>query len=100
MENLVKQSNLAGQTTKANAEVRRSERKRRSLEQLQGFDLLPDSALVPQGVVELLEGISSATVWRRVASGDLPAPIRHAGCTRWICGELRAMRAGRVADRK
>lgn len=57
---------------------------------LKNFDSLPDSANVRQPVVEGLYGCSSATVWRRVNDGLIPAPRklgpRH---TAWNVGELR-----------
>lgn len=56
-----------------------------------GFDSLPDVALVPQRVVELLFDCSNATLWRRVGSGTLPRPVRvGARSTRWRVGALRA----------
>lgn len=57
---------------------------------LRNFDELPTAALVAQPTVEALFGISAATVWRRVHSGDLPQPRRYgARSTRWKVGELR-----------
>lgn len=46
--------------------------------------LLSDSA-----TAELL-GISRATVWRRVADGTLPRPLKLGGATRWRRDELLA----------
>lgn len=61
---------------------------------LSQFDQLPDSAHVPQLVVEGLFGISGPTVWRRVKDGTLPPPRKPSpGCTRWVVGELRQVTA-------
>lgn len=57
---------------------------------LKNFDLLPDSANVRQPVVEALWGCSSATVWRRVKDGRLPAPKKLSDrITAWNVGALR-----------
>lgn len=58
------------------------------------FDQLPDTALVPQKVLELLFTCSGATLWRRVASHVLPQPV-HVGArsTRWRVGDVRAAMA-------
>lgn len=57
---------------------------------LKNFDDMPDSAYVRQPVVEGLYGCSSATIWRRVKDGLIPAP-KHLGPrhTAWNVGELR-----------
>ena len=54
------------------------------------FDTLPDSANVRQPVVQAILSCSSATVWRMVKRGQLPAP-RKIGTriTAWNVGELR-----------
>ena len=57
---------------------------------LKNFDLLPDSANVRQPIVEALWGCSSATVWRRVKDGRLPAPKKLSDrITAWNVGALR-----------
>lgn len=57
---------------------------------LKNFDSLPDSANVRQPVVEALFGVSSATIWRRVKSGHLPAPRKFSErITAWNVGDLR-----------
>ena len=63
------------------------------------FDALPDAAFVRLPTVALLFGVSPATIWRRVASGDLPAPCRLGPrTTTWQVGplreKLRALAAG------
>ncbi len=67
----------------------------RTREALRNFDALPDAAFVRLRTVAALFSISPATVWRRSASGDLPAPIRIGRrCTCWNVGALReALRA-------
>lgn len=65
----------------------------RQLKAIQGasmFQELPDCARVRQPVVELLHGISSATLWRRVKSGQLPKPQLNGRVASWSAGEIRA----------
>jgi len=57
---------------------------------LRNFDSLPDSANVRQPIVQALVGCSSATVWRMVKRGTLPAPRKlSANVTAWNVGDLR-----------
>jgi len=57
---------------------------------LKNFSELPDSAMVRQPIVEGLCGCSSATVWRWVKSGKLPAPKRLSDrISAWNVGQLR-----------
>ncbi|HRD87492.1 MAG TPA: AlpA family phage regulatory protein [Accumulibacter sp.] len=57
---------------------------------LKNFDSLPDSAFVRLPVVAALKACSSATVWRMVKRGDLPAPRNLSQrITAWNVGELR-----------
>jgi predicted DNA-binding transcriptional regulator AlpA len=57
---------------------------------LKNFDSLPDSANVRQPVVEALYGVSSATVWRMVKRGTMPAPRKLSErVTAWNVGLLR-----------
>ena len=59
---------------------------------LKNFDSLPDSANVRQPVVEGLYGCSSATVWRNVKKGIIPAPRKLSErVTAWNVGQLRAV---------
>jgi predicted DNA-binding transcriptional regulator AlpA len=63
---------------------------------LANFDLLPDSANVRQPVVEALYGCSSATIWRRVKDGSIPAPRKLSPrVTSWNVGALRRALAGK-----
>lgn len=56
------------------------------------FDQLPDSAHVRLPVVAALLGISAPTVWRWVAAGRLPAPLRlEPNVTAWRVGALRGL---------
>lgn len=66
---------------------------------LPDFDRLPDSALARQnqlvpnkrypGAPTVLP-FSAATLWRRVADGSFPAPVRMGRITAWKVGDLRA----------
>ena len=57
---------------------------------LKNFDSLPDSANVRQPIVQGLYGCSSATVWRMVKRGTIPAPRKLSErVTAWNVGELR-----------
>lgn len=57
---------------------------------LNSFDELPNSAFVAIPVVCNLFGCSTATVWRRVRDGQLPAPYRIGlRTTRWRVADLR-----------
>ena len=57
---------------------------------LKNFDSLPDSANVRQPVVQALYGVSSATVWRMVKRGTMPAPRKLSErVTAWNVGLLR-----------
>ncbi len=55
------------------------------------FDALPDSAYVRRPVVLGVLGFSAATLHRRVASGEFPAPHHPSpGTSAWRVGEIRA----------
>lgn len=64
---------------------------------LENFDNLPDSANVRQPIVEALFGCSSATVWRWVKAGIIPAPRKFSSqrITAWNVGQLRAALSGK-----
>jgi predicted DNA-binding transcriptional regulator AlpA len=65
-------------------------RKQTVADALKIFDTLPDSAHVRQQAVEGLFCCSSATVWRHVKQGRIPAPVRFSpGITAWNVGALR-----------
>lgn len=57
---------------------------------LANFEHSPDDARVRLPMVAALYACSPATVWRRVKSGDLPAPRKDGRMSYWITGELRA----------
>lgn len=61
----------------------------RDAAQLAAFESLPDDARVKLPVVCTLLAISPATAWRRVKSGDIPAPHKWAGSTFWRVADLR-----------
>jgi predicted DNA-binding transcriptional regulator AlpA len=55
------------------------------------FDDLPNDALLRVAQVAALVGVSVPTIWRRVASGDFPDPIRiPPRQTAWRVGAVRA----------
>ena len=57
---------------------------------LTNYNSLPDSAHVRLPVVRALIGCSSATVWRMVKRGTLPAPRKLSErVTAWNVGDLR-----------
>lgn len=63
-------------------------------EALKNFDLLPNEADVRLPVVAALYGCSPATIWRRVKSGHIPAPVKRSErVTAWNVGTLRKARA-------
>jgi predicted DNA-binding transcriptional regulator AlpA len=62
----------------------------RAREALRNFEAMPDCGFVRLRTVAALFGVSPATVWRRAASGELPAPVRIGKrCTCWNVGALR-----------
>jgi predicted DNA-binding transcriptional regulator AlpA len=66
---------------------------------LRFWETLPDSAHVRLPTVESLFGISSATVWRRVAAGTLPKPIKFSErVTTWRVADLRAVLNAKAAQ--
>lgn len=67
-----------------------STRSSSTIKTLNNWESLPGSAFVPLPVVCALFGCSPATVWRRVRSGTLVAPIKiGAGTTRWQVADIR-----------
>ena len=52
---------------------------------LQSMNL--DRLIRDDDVAEML-GCSTATIWRRVADGTLPAPVRFGGLSRWSQSEI------------
>ena len=57
---------------------------------LTNYDSFPDSAHVRLPVVQALVGCSSATIWRMVKRGTLPAPRKLSErVTAWNVGDLR-----------
>jgi predicted DNA-binding transcriptional regulator AlpA len=58
-------------------------------EALINFDSLPNTAQVRLPVVQALFGVSSATVWRMVAAGELKTHKLTPRTTSFNVGELR-----------
>lgn len=57
---------------------------------------LPNALLKVQ-TITAAAGISSATIYRKVATGDFPAPVRlGARCTRWKSGDVQAWMAAQT----
>ena len=73
---------------------RRDNIKRRVDRALETFPLLPDEALIEIRTVSALLGRSKASIYRDVAIGRLPAPIKLGGSTRWRVGGVRAALGG------
>ena len=59
----------------------------------------PPRVLISDKDVAEIIGGSRATVWRRVADGVLPRPIKFGGMTRWVLSEVEAAIARQVAAR-
>ncbi len=59
----------------------------------------PPRVLISDKDVAEMIGGSRATVWRRVADGVLPRPIKFGGLTRWVVSEVEAAIARQVAAR-
>lgn len=57
-------------------------------------------ALLKIQTVIAVEGSSASSVYRAVADQLLPPPIKlSARCSRWVAGELQAVRAARIAGK-
>ncbi|MFY9291716.1 MAG: AlpA family phage regulatory protein [Methylorubrum rhodinum] len=58
---------------------------------LADFERLPDAAFVRIPVVQALFACSDDTIWRRVKTGAMPAPVKLGPrTTAWRVGDLRA----------
>ncbi|MDP1596903.1 MAG: AlpA family phage regulatory protein [Methylotenera sp.] len=68
-------------------------------EALRDFDQLPNSAYIRLPVVQRLYGISSASVWRGVKNGTIPAPKKLSErCTAWNVGLIRIALAAKAVQ--
>jgi len=66
-------------------------------EALKNFDQLPNSAFIRLPVVQRLYGISTASVWRGVKKGTIPAPKKLSErCTAWNVGLIRKALAAKA----
>ena len=68
--------------------------KRRVDRALETFPFLPNEARVEIRVLCALFGRSRPSIWRDVAAGRLPAPVKVGGSTRWRVGDVRAALEG------
>lgn len=59
----------------------------------------PRQCLLSDRQVGTVLGLSRATVWRRVADGTLPKPVKIGGLTRWVSSEVEAVVLRAMADR-
>lgn len=48
-----------------------------------------DRILVPAGEAAVLCSMGKSTFWREVSRGNIPAPIKIGGLTRWRVADLR-----------
>ncbi len=55
--------------------------------------------LLSDATAAALMGVSRATLWRRVAAGEFPRPIKLGGRTLWRRDELLAVVEKATADR-
>ena len=61
----------------------------------------PEPELVPAAAVAVMLSVSARTLWRMHAAGELPAPVKVGGSTRWRLSEVRAwVEAGCPARRQ
>ena len=64
---------------------------------LSQFDQMPNSAYVRLPVMMSLYGVSAATIWRGVKSGNIPKPSKLTErTTAWNVGQVRAALAAKV----
>ncbi|MEL7444703.1 MAG: AlpA family phage regulatory protein [Pseudomonadota bacterium] len=58
------------------------------------------SRLITDKEVANIIGCSRATVWRRVADGTLPQPLKIGGSTRWVDAEINGRIEEAMANRE
>jgi predicted DNA-binding transcriptional regulator AlpA len=51
-----------------------------------------DNRLIGLKTISTNLGISTRSFWRRVASGDIPPPVRIGRCCRWFESDIRAFK--------
>jgi len=61
---------------------------------LMRFDDLPDDAVIDIRVVAAVLNRSPSSIWRDVANGRMPKPIKIGGSTRFAIGNVRAIARG------
>ena len=62
-----------------------------------GLNMTEPALLLSDRDVASLLGVSRASIWRRVADGTLPRPIKIGSATRWRRDELLAALDGETA---
>jgi len=50
--------------------------------------LAPRDRLLPLPAVQQIIGFKTSTIYKKVANGELPAPIKIGGASRWSQNEL------------
>lgn len=66
---------------------------------LHRFPHLPDDAHIDMRVFSSLCCRSAASLWRDLALGRIPQPVRFGpNCTRWRVGDVRAYLKGKRSD--
>eukprot|EP00581_Thalassiosira_minuscula_P036337 CAMPEP_0184474144 /NCGR_PEP_ID=MMETSP0740-20130409/131693_1 /TAXON_ID=385413 /ORGANISM="Thalassiosira miniscula, Strain CCMP1093" /LENGTH=66 /DNA_ID=CAMNT_0026851287 /DNA_START=96 /DNA_END=296 /DNA_ORIENTATION=- len=61
---------------------------------------LPSDNLVSVRDIAAVLGCSAPTVWRRVADGSIPQPVKIGGMTRWSKAEIDAFIAQAKSQRE
>lgn len=66
-------------------------------ERAQGFDALPDAALISVDTWAAIQGVARSTAWARIKTDpEHPRPLRLSrGCTRLKAGDCRAYLAAK-----
>ena len=65
---------------------------------LTSFDEMPEAALLSAHDLAILSGRSRTSLWRDVASGRLPKPMRIGpNCVRWRVADARKYLVGEMA---
>lgn len=71
-------------------------RRERAMPIVANLDKLPPGARLRVSALEILFDRTPVTIWRMVANGQLPQPIRDAHGTTWPVQQIRAILNGEV----